>query len=553
MTAVMPTDITYGKVVGRFLMAIGDGPDAGRTPDPVAPVTLQVAITSKAVVVKSTTPPVSILPQRIVCTIDTNGDMLDPQGAVGVWLLTGVYTVTYVSTDGIVLPAHDIQVLAAHTETSPLNLTMAAPAGSVASPSQYAALDARMTTLETEVTGLTEYQTLNLSGPSTYTVFRDTTLDVSLSGDAVLTLAGEQLGAVVALRVDPNGHTLTLSEEVTISGSDPETVTAWRMAEGWIYGLASGSVTVPSDPNDATAPSNPTNIVGVPAPNGFALSWTASTDNVAVAGYEVSVDNGEWVDSGANLTHTITGLTSGTEHYGRVRAYDGNGNRSTGARWPTTGTIGTTVAGLHDQLLALNAPIYVRLSNGLIEQFGTDDEMTWTNNGVTFNGPALTQDGTSSAKFYGGSTGLRSALAPAFIGLTGPVSIVATFRGVSGSGAPRLIDADPAVRSMGITSGTAGNEASTNGVNHLFVFTIDVAQGAASKKTYRDGLVIGSEAWVVENQSAISDGMRIGNWQHGIGAAEFCVDRVLFLPGTALTQMQAEGLAKAAGTWGNPR
>ena len=61
------------------------------------------------------------------------------------------------------------------------------------------------------------------------------------------------------------------------------------------------------------------------------ISWTASTDNVAVTGYEVEVDNGGgYVLDGttASTSYSINGLTTGTSYWIRVRAYDAAGNKS---------------------------------------------------------------------------------------------------------------------------------------------------------------------------------------------------------------------------------
>lgn len=63
------------------------------------------------------------------------------------------------------------------------------------------------------------------------------------------------------------------------------------------------------------------------------LNWSASTDNVAVTGYEVRIrltsgSYGAWTDVGNVLTHQFTGLDDDTSYTAQVRAYDAAGNYS---------------------------------------------------------------------------------------------------------------------------------------------------------------------------------------------------------------------------------
>lgn len=80
---------------------------------------------------------------------------------------------------------------------------------------------------------------------------------------------------------------------------------------------------------------------------GATIAWPAGADNVAVVGYEYSIDGGTtYADNGNVLSKTLTGLTSGTAYPVRVRAYDGAGNRSTpalSATFTTTGLVTVTI------------------------------------------------------------------------------------------------------------------------------------------------------------------------------------------------------------------
>jgi len=61
----------------------------------------------------------------------------------------------------------------------------------------------------------------------------------------------------------------------------------------------------------------------------YTLTWPAGADNVAVTGYEYSLDGGTTYASAGNvLTKNITGRTQGTTDQVRVRAFDAAGNRS---------------------------------------------------------------------------------------------------------------------------------------------------------------------------------------------------------------------------------
>jgi hypothetical protein len=122
-----------------------------------------------------------------------------------------------------------------------------------------------------------------------------------------------------------------------------------------IYGTALSSAELNSDmsspvgggspppPGDTTAPSTPSGLAtSNPTQTGLTLSWNASTDNVGVAGYDVTV-NGSAVGSPSSTSFTLTGLSCGTSYTLGVAARDAAGNRSgtattTGATAACTGT-----------------------------------------------------------------------------------------------------------------------------------------------------------------------------------------------------------------------
>jgi fibronectin type 3 domain-containing protein len=78
---------------------------------------------------------------------------------------------------------------------------------------------------------------------------------------------------------------------------------------------------------DQTAPSVPAGLVATPGSTQVALSWTASTDNVAVTGYRV-FRNGVQVAAPTGTTYTDTGLTNGVSYTYTVAAVDAAANAS---------------------------------------------------------------------------------------------------------------------------------------------------------------------------------------------------------------------------------
>lgn len=142
----LPGDLTFGYVVGLFLLGVADTSDPDRLPNPQAAVG-QIKFSAKSPIEKTTSPSAFVGKQEVPCTIDANGYLVDPQLAQGVWLFAGVWTVTY-QIVGLAIPSHDIEVLSTHTEIAPLDLVQALPAGTPIEPTQYAELSARISALE---------------------------------------------------------------------------------------------------------------------------------------------------------------------------------------------------------------------------------------------------------------------------------------------------------------------------------------------------------------------------------------------------------------------
>lgn len=126
---------------------------------------------------------------------------------------------------------------------------------------------------------------------------------------------------------------------------------------------------------DTEAPTAPTNLVVTETTtNSATLTWTASTDNVGVTGYDVYV-NGTLKTSVTGVTTTITGLAAETTYTFYLIARDADRNASV-ASASVTGTTKTPAAGTtacaseNFENMPANATSYA--------------VRTWTNAGITW-------------------------------------------------------------------------------------------------------------------------------------------------------------------------
>ncbi|NKE71368.1 fibronectin type III domain-containing protein [Candidatus Manganitrophus noduliformans] len=125
--------------------------------------------------------------------------------------------------------------------------------------------------------------------------------------------------------------TLVTAHAQSLSGLLPATLYHYRVrsrdAAGNLAVSGSGSFTTAVLP-DTTAPSVPTNVgAAAVSSSQVQLSWSASTDNVGVAGYRI-YRNGVQIASSALRTYLNSGLAANTVYSYAVAAYDAGGNLS---------------------------------------------------------------------------------------------------------------------------------------------------------------------------------------------------------------------------------
>ncbi|GFO65490.1 hypothetical protein M1B72_17175 [Geomonas paludis] len=168
-------------------------------------------------------------------------------------------------------------------------------------------------------------------GTSITTSFLDTpvTSNVTYAYTVVaFDAAGNFSSASAPLSVTPNQASLNVTVNGTLSGDL----------------VAQLDLTPPSAPANLTAVA--TAITGTTS--SVALSWSASTDNVGVTGYDVFRD-GVKIGSSTTLSYTDASVTSATTYSYTVKAFDAANNRSAASTalsvTPNRPSLGVTVSG----------------------------------------------------------------------------------------------------------------------------------------------------------------------------------------------------------------
>lgn len=223
-------------------------------------------------------------------------------------------------------------------------------------------------------------------------------------------------------------------------GFDPSRLSAWgqRIFNG-VNGIAQTSKEATiyggGTPGDTQAPTTPgTPTASAVTATSATLSWTASTDNVGVAGYDVvRVSGGTETKVAASTTNSVTvsGLTAETAYTFAVYARDAAGNRS-----PRSATVNVTT----DDTPAGTCSVGYRVVGEW--QGGFQGEITIRNTGTAaINGWTLGfsfANGQTVSNMWGGTptqNGAAVSVAPASYTSTIPAagSVTVGFIGTKGT------------------------------------------------------------------------------------------------------------------------
>ncbi|MGW9211499.1 PQQ-dependent sugar dehydrogenase [Embleya sp. NPDC055664] len=179
-----------------------------------------------------------------------------------------------------------------------------------------------------------------------------TTTSVSLAWDAAtdnVKVTGYDVYQHGQLMKQVDGSTLA----TTVTGLTPETSYDWTVfARDAVPNVsdASNAVTIATlpAPPDGEAPSVPQGLraTGKTATS-VDLTWTPSTDNVQVTGYDIYRD-GAAAGTSETASTTVAGLKAATAYRFKVRAFDAKGNRSAFGPEISVTTAGSQPGGVPD-------------------------------------------------------------------------------------------------------------------------------------------------------------------------------------------------------------
>jgi len=138
----------------------------------------------------------------------------------------------------------------------------------------------------------------------------------------------------------------TYTDSGLTAGSGPTYTVRARDAAGNVSAASAAVTAIVRPAGDSQAPTVPTALtVGTTTTSSVSLSWTASTDNVGVSGYDVYRGTA-LVGASSGTAYTDSGLTGGTAYTYTVRARDVAGNTSAASAAVTaTTTIGSAGSG----------------------------------------------------------------------------------------------------------------------------------------------------------------------------------------------------------------
>lgn len=145
---------------------------------------------------------------------------------------------------------------------------------------------------------------------------------------------------------------------------------------------------------DTEAPTTPTNLAVTGSTSStISLSWTASTDNIIVAAYDIYVD-GTLKTSSATNSATVTGLNPSTTYTFFIRAKDAAGNTSNQSNTATGTTTENTGGGGNNN----NTTCGTENFEGISGTPNTYETINWTSAGITWTATDSRSDQTINNK-----------------------------------------------------------------------------------------------------------------------------------------------------------
>ncbi len=221
-------------------------------------------------------------------------------------------------------------------------------------------------------------------------------------------IVGTQLGVWVTTNFNATNPTWSQSQ----NGMSDASVTSfdyWAIngddnnnriiASTYGRGVFTGSFTANGNTTDTTSPSAPENLTASNITQTTVdLSWTASTDNVGVTGYDVYQD-GAVINTVTGTSYTANGLTANTSYTFVIRAKDAAGNESADSNTANVTTSGSTGGGNGCTAGITSFPYNQGFESGFGDwSQGSGDDFDWTrqSGGTPSNntGPSSANEGT---------------------------------------------------------------------------------------------------------------------------------------------------------------
>ena len=248
---ILPTSLEYGYVDARIILAVADTDDEDRLPNAV-PATGTITLTPlNDKTVETEEEPVIVGRHSISGTLDATGRLRDSQGQRGLWVITGLYSVSYKLT-GVSVGGHRVLVTSDHTENNPLHLATAAqPTAGPITPTEYQQLSARIDALGSgggggagavsSVNGKTGTVVLSAADVGAATAAQGVKADTAVQPADVGDVVREGDSRLTDART-PKAHTHTASEVSGLPGPQTLSISGSNLT----LSGGGGTVTLPS-------------------------------------------------------------------------------------------------------------------------------------------------------------------------------------------------------------------------------------------------------------------------------------------------------------------